>query len=135
MQRDEEQRALVIEQTTIEETLTAIQQQLDYFDRENFHLSINNPDQIRQRLQQMSTTLNQVEKSHWHLFSPRSSTDSTISERAQHLSSFHEQLKSSTQVRFHFSGSTVPLKTNVERVEFYSLFQNARLLTDKTILS
>ncbi|CAF4425433.1 unnamed protein product, partial [Rotaria magnacalcarata] len=36
-----------------------------------------------------------------HLLSPSSSTDTTVIERAQHLSSFHEQLKTSTQKKLN----------------------------------
>ena len=41
----------------------------------------------------MTNTLTTVEKFQLHLLSPTSSTDTTVIERAQHLSSFHEQLK------------------------------------------
>jgi hypothetical protein len=48
----------------------------------------------------MTNTLTTVEKFQLHLLSPTSSTDTTVIERAQHLSSFHEQLKSTTQVKY-----------------------------------
>jgi hypothetical protein len=47
----------------------------------------------------MTNTLTSVEKFHLHLLSPTSSTDTTVIERAQHLSSFHDQLKITTQVK------------------------------------
>ncbi len=56
-------------------------------------------DSVRQRLQQMTNALTSVEKFHLHLLSPTSSTDTTVIERAQHLSSFHDQLKTTTQVK------------------------------------
>jgi hypothetical protein len=85
------------EQATIEQTLNTIQQQLQSFDQQFSH-----DDFIRQRLQQMANSLTNVEKFHLHLLSPTSSTDRTIIERAQHLSSFHEHLKSTTQVKIQF---------------------------------
>jgi len=47
----------------------------------------------------MTNTLTSVEKFHSNLLSPASSTDTTVIERAQHLSSFHDQLKITTQVK------------------------------------
>jgi hypothetical protein len=97
-QYDEEQRLVLNEQATIEQTLTTIQQQLQTFDQQYLN-DYTSSDAVRQRLQQMSNTLSSVEKFHLHLLSPTSSTDSTVMERAQQLSSFHDQLKSSTEVK------------------------------------
>jgi hypothetical protein len=47
----------------------------------------------------MTNTLTSVEKFHLHLLSPTSSTDTTVIQRAQHLSTFHDQLKTNTQVK------------------------------------
>jgi septal ring factor EnvC (AmiA/AmiB activator) len=97
-QQDEEQRLVLNEQATIEQTLNTIHQQLQTFDQQ-FINDFTSSDSVRQRLQQMNNTLSSVEKFHLHLLSPASSTDSAVLERAQRLSSFHEQLKSSTQVK------------------------------------
>ncbi len=97
-QYDEEQRLVLNEQATIEQTLNTIQQQLQTFDQQ-FINDFTSSDSVRQRLQQMSNTLSSVEKFHLHVLSPASSTDSAVLERAQRLSSFHEQLKSLTQVK------------------------------------
>ncbi|CAF5053340.1 unnamed protein product, partial [Rotaria sp. Silwood1] len=96
-QQDEEQRLVLNEQTTIEQTLNNIQQQLQTFDQQFLH-DYTTSDLVRQRLQHLTNTLTSVEKFHLHLLSPSSSTDTTVIERAQHLSSFHEQLKTTTQV-------------------------------------
>lgn len=68
------------------------------FDQQFLH-DYNTSDLVRQRLQHMTNTLTSVEKFHFHLLSPSSSTDTTVIERAQHLASFHEQLKTTTQVK------------------------------------
>ncbi|CAM4782634.1 unnamed protein product, partial [Rotaria magnacalcarata] len=98
--QDEEQRLVLNEQTTIEQTLNNIQQQLQTFDQQ-FLNDYTTSDLVRQRLQHMTNTLSSVEKFHLHLLSPSSSTDTTVIERAQHLSSFHEQLKTSTQKKLN----------------------------------
>ncbi|CAF4432024.1 unnamed protein product, partial [Adineta steineri] len=54
-----------------------------------------------QRLQQMTNILSNVEKFHSHLLSPSSSIDTTIVERAKHLSSYHEQLKTTTEKKIN----------------------------------
>ncbi len=97
-QEDEEQRLVLNEQATIEQTLNTIQQQLQTFDQQ-FLNDYTTSDSVRQRLQQMTNTLLSVEKFHLHLLSPASSTDTTVIERAQHLSAFYDQLKISTQVK------------------------------------
>lgn len=97
-QQDEEQRLVLNEQATIEQTLNNIQQQLQTFDQQ-FLNDYTTSDLVRQRLQHMTNTLSSVEKFHINLISPSSSTDTTVIERAQHLSSFHEQLKTTTQVK------------------------------------
>lgn len=97
-QHDEEQRLVLNEQATVEQTLNTIHQQLQTFDQQ-FLSDITTSDSVRQRLQQMSNTLSSVEKFHLHLLSPTSSTDTTVIERAQRLSAFHDQLKSSTEVK------------------------------------
>ena len=97
-QQDEEQRLVLNEQATIEQTLNNIQQQLQTFDQQFLH-DYTTPDLVRQRLQHMTNTLSSVEKFHLHLLSPSSSTDTTVIERAQHLSSFHERLKETTEVK------------------------------------
>lgn len=73
----------------------------------------------------MTSTLTNVEKFHFHLLSPTSSTDSTVIERAQQLSSIHEQLKSSTQV-----------KGNEDRFVFQSILlaKTRRVQSNRTIL-
>ena len=97
-QHDEEQRLVLNEQATIEQTLNTIQQQLQTFDQQ-FLNDYTASDSVRQRLQQMSSTLSSVEKFHLHLLSPTSSTDTTVIERAQRLSALHDQLKNSTEVK------------------------------------
>ncbi|CAF5042489.1 unnamed protein product, partial [Rotaria sp. Silwood1] len=99
-QQDEEQRLVLNEQTTIEQTLNNIQQQLQTFDQQFLH-DYTTSDLVRQRLQHLTNTLTSVEKFHLHLLSPSSSTDTTVIERAQHLSSFHEQLKTTTQKKIY----------------------------------
>jgi len=96
VQQDEEQRLVQSEQANIEQTLNTIHQQLQTFDHE-FHLDASTSDHLRERLQQMTNTLSSVEKFHLHLISPASSTDTTVIERSQHLSSFHDQLKGSIE--------------------------------------
>ncbi|CAF3804026.1 unnamed protein product [Adineta steineri] len=116
-QQDEEQRLVLNEQATIEETLNTIQQQLQNFDQQ-----ISHDDYIRQRLQQMTNILSNVEKFHSHLLSPSSSIDTTIVERAKHLSSYHEQLKTTTEKKIYELNQNE--KYSNEIISYQQILQN-----------
>ena len=81
------------EQMLIERTYVSIEEQLKTFEREFLLRSKTNVDSLRQSFEQIQTQLNSMEKSHSHLFSASSSTDTTIIERSQ-------QFKSSVEKKF-----------------------------------
>ena len=116
---------MIEEQMLIERSYHSIEEQLKTFERDFLLRSKTNSDYLRQSFEQIKSQLNSLEKSHSHLFSPSSSTDTTIIERSEHLSSIHQQFKCSTEKKFD----------EFFRFEFYSnnidVYQeNLRILID-----